>query len=62
MRFVCADALELPFDDGAFDAAITQHVAMNIADRARLYAAIRRVLGRVGGSPSTTWSPATESR
>ena len=44
VRFVCGDALELPFDDASFDAAITLHVAMNIADRARLYAAIRRVL------------------
>src|SRR6202012_3300735 len=44
VRSVCADALALPFDDGAFDAAITQHVAMNIADRARLYAEIRRVI------------------
>jgi SAM-dependent methyltransferase len=48
VRFLCADALELPFDDSAFDAAITQHVAMNIADRGRLYAEIRRVL-RPGG-------------
>src|SRR6202012_3577409 len=29
VRFVCGDALEMPFDDGAFDAAITLHVAMN---------------------------------
>lgn len=48
VRFFCADALALPFDDGAFDAAITQHVAMNIADRARLYSEIRRVM-RPGG-------------
>jgi SAM-dependent methyltransferase len=48
VRFVCADALELPFDDAAFDAAVTLHVAMNIADRARLYAEIRRVM-RPGG-------------
>ncbi|HEX3978486.1 MAG TPA: class I SAM-dependent methyltransferase [Solirubrobacteraceae bacterium] len=48
VRFVCADALALPFDDGAFDAAITQHVAMNIADRARLYAEIRRVIAPGG--------------
>ncbi len=44
VRFVCADALALPFEDGVFDAAITQHVAMNIGDRARLYAEIRRVM------------------
>jgi SAM-dependent methyltransferase len=48
VRFVCADALALPFEDGAFDAAITQHVAMNIADRARLYAEIRRVIAPGG--------------
>jgi SAM-dependent methyltransferase len=45
------DALDLPFADGAFDHAWTQHVAMNIRDRDRLYAGIRRVLrplGRLG--------------
>jgi SAM-dependent methyltransferase len=42
------DALDLPFADGAFDHAWTQHVAMNIRDRHRLYAGIRRVL-RPGG-------------
>ncbi len=41
-------ALEMPFDDGAFDAAWMQHVSMNIEDKARLYREIRRVL-RVGG-------------
>lgn len=48
VRFVSGDALDLPFEDGAFDAAITQHVAMNIADRARLYSEIHRVI-RPGG-------------
>jgi ubiquinone/menaquinone biosynthesis C-methylase UbiE len=38
------DALAMPFADGAFDAAYTQHVAMNIADKARLYAEVSRVL------------------
>lgn len=42
------DALALPFSDASFDVAWTQHVAMNIADRDRLYAEIRRVL-RPGG-------------
>ena len=41
-------ALEMPFDDGAFDAAWMQHVSMNIEDKARLYREIRRVL-RTGG-------------
>lgn len=37
------DATRLPFPDAAFDAAWTQHAAMNIADKATLYAEIRRV-------------------
>lgn len=39
-----ADALALPFDAATFDVVWSQNVAMNIADRARLYAEIRRVL------------------
>jgi SAM-dependent methyltransferase len=39
-----ADALHLPFPDGGFDVVWTQHVAMNIADRERLYSEFRRVL------------------
>src|SRR6266567_8497908 len=37
-------ALALPFADGAFDGARTQHASMNIRDKLRLYAQIRRVL------------------
>jgi ubiquinone/menaquinone biosynthesis C-methylase UbiE len=44
VSFQTASALELPFDDGRFDVALLQHVAMNISDRARLYREIRRVL------------------
>ena len=43
-----ADALDLPFADDTFDAVWTQHVAMNIADRPRLYRQMHRVL-RPGG-------------
>jgi SAM-dependent methyltransferase len=43
-----ADVTELPFADGTFDVAISQHVQMNVADKARLYAETRRVL-RVDG-------------
>jgi SAM-dependent methyltransferase len=39
-----ASALDMPFEDGAFDAAITVHVAMNIHDRAALYGEIARVM------------------
>jgi sarcosine/dimethylglycine N-methyltransferase len=44
VSFQTASALELPFEDGHFDAVLLQHVAMNISDRARLYREIRRVL------------------
>src|SRR5215470_9520644 len=52
VSFQTASALELPFDDGRFNIVLLQHVAMNIADRARLYAEIRRVL-RPGGRFAT---------
>jgi SAM-dependent methyltransferase len=38
------NALAMPFADSAFDAAYTQHVAMNIEDKAQLYAEVWRVL------------------
>ena len=47
-EFRCASAVEMPFEDGAFDLAWTQHVQMNIADKAGLYREIGRVL-RPGG-------------
>jgi SAM-dependent methyltransferase len=43
-----ADVTELPFADDAFDVAISQHVQMNVADKARLYAEARRVLAPGG--------------
>lgn len=48
VTYQCADALALPFGADAFDVAWTQHVAMNIADRAALYREAFRVL-RAGG-------------
>ena len=39
-----ASALGLPFEAATFDAAYTQHVAMNIADKPALYAEVARVL------------------
>ena len=44
VTFKVGEALKLPFEDASFDAVTLQHVAMNIADRAGLYAEIRRVL------------------
>lgn len=44
VRFVQGDATDLPFADDSFDAAMTIHVAMNIARKDRMYAEARRVL------------------
>ena len=52
VSFQTGSALELPFDAGRFDAVLLQHVAMNIADRPRLYREIRRVL-KPGGRFAT---------
>jgi sarcosine/dimethylglycine N-methyltransferase len=48
VAFQVGSALELPVDNARFDVALLQHVAMNIEDRARLYAEIRRVLKPAG--------------
>mgnify|MGYP006413133783 FL=1 len=39
-----ASATDLPFDDGRFDAAYSQNVSMNIADKAALFGEAYRVL------------------
>ena len=44
VTFQQADATALPFADASFDAALTIHVAMNIAQKDRLYAEAYRVL------------------
>ncbi len=44
VEFRQGSALDLPFADGSFDLAWSQNVAMNIADRPRYYAEMRRVL------------------
>jgi sarcosine/dimethylglycine N-methyltransferase len=43
-----ADVTELPFADGTFQVAFSQHVQMNIADKSRLYSEARRVLADGG--------------
>ena len=48
VSFETSSAFELPYEDGRFDVVLLQHVAMNIADRARLYREIRRVLKQGG--------------
>ena len=52
VRFRHGDALRLPVPDGGFDAVWTQNSGMNIPDKRRLYAEIRRVL-RAGGRLAT---------
>lgn len=52
VSFHAASALDMPFDAGRFDVVLLQHVAMNIADRARLYQEIHRVL-KPGGKLAT---------
>ena len=42
------DALDLPFPDASFDVVWTQHVAMNVPDKAALYREMGRVLGPGG--------------
>jgi ubiquinone/menaquinone biosynthesis C-methylase UbiE len=46
--FQVGNALELPIPDSAIDAVCLLHVGMNIEDKARLFAEVRRVL-RAGG-------------
>ena len=41
-------ALDLPFEDGDFDAAYMMHVGMNIADKDRLFSEVARVLKEGG--------------
>lgn len=48
VSYAQADALHLPFRDGAFDVAWSQHASMNIPDKAGLYGEMRRVL-KAGG-------------
>ncbi len=44
VTYETGSALDMPFADATFDAAITIHVAMNIHDRAALYGEIARVM------------------
>jgi ubiquinone/menaquinone biosynthesis C-methylase UbiE len=44
VRYRQGSALAMPFAAATFDVAMTQHVAMNIADKAGLYREVRRAL------------------
>lgn len=49
VSYRCGSALALPFAPASFDGAYMLHVGMNIADKASLFAEVRRVL-RPGGA------------
>jgi sarcosine/dimethylglycine N-methyltransferase len=48
-----ADVTDLPFEDGTFTLVFSQHVQMNVADKALLYEEARRVLA--GGGRLAVW-------
>jgi sarcosine/dimethylglycine N-methyltransferase len=48
-----ADVTDLPFADASFDVVFSQHVQMNVADKAGLYREARRVL--VSGGRLALW-------
>lgn len=48
VTFEIGDALHLAREDGTFDMVFLQHVAMNIEDRAALYAEVHRILAPNG--------------
>lgn len=52
--YVVADAQELPFADGSFDAAIANHMLFHVPDRPRALAEIARVLRPGGAFRATT--------
>jgi len=44
VRFQVGNALAMPFDDRAFEGVFSMFVSMNIADKAKLYCEVHRVL------------------
>ena len=48
VAFDVGSATDLPYDDGSFARAMLNHVGMNIPDKARVFAEVRRVLERGG--------------
>ncbi len=48
VSFRQANALDLPFPQATFDVVCTQHMAMNVADKGRLYVEMHRVLKPAG--------------
>jgi SAM-dependent methyltransferase len=50
-----ADALQLPFDDGVFDAVVCQFGIMFLPDKTEAFSEARRVLGRGGTLIFSVW-------
>ena len=50
-----ADAMQLPFDDGAFDAVVCQFGAMFFPDKAKAFAEARRALRKGGTFVFNVW-------
>jgi SAM-dependent methyltransferase len=48
VSYQCGNALALPFEAESFDLVWTQHVAMNISDRERMYGEMNRILRPAG--------------
>lgn len=57
----CADALELPFDDGEFDAVVCQFGAMFFPDKARAFSEASRVLKPGGALLFSVWDRIEEN-
>ena len=56
-----ADAMQLPFEDGAFDVVAIQFGAMFFPDRPKAYAEARRVLGSGGALIFNVWDRLEEN-
>ncbi len=56
-----ADAMELPFQDGTFDAVVCQFGAMFFPDKARAYSEVRRVLEPGGVFIFSVWDRIEEN-
>jgi SAM-dependent methyltransferase len=54
-QFLAADAMVLPFADGAFDAVYSFEMVQHIPDKAALYAEVARVLRPGGVCAGTDW-------
>jgi SAM-dependent methyltransferase len=56
-----ADAMQLPFDDGTFDAVVCQFGAMFFPDKSRAFSEVRRVLGPAGVFIFNVWDRIEEN-